>query len=269
MKELIRPDKGYLLVSLDLSQAENRVVAYSANEQNMIRAFEQGMDIHRHTASLIYSVHIDEVNPEQRQGGKTANHALNYDMTARRYAVEYQVSLSEATYIVERYHQIYPGIRNWHRQIKEELQKSFSLTNMFGRTIEFIGPTSGAGAYETFKMAYSFRPQSTVADITNRWGIVEFYKDRHSAYEPGILLNNIHDQILFEWPINLISELPRAIDSLKASMERPLQGTCKEFSIPVNINLGMNLKDCVEIESLEWEVLDRTDKERICKSAAA
>ena len=52
-------------------------------------------------------------------------------------------------------------------------------------------------------------------------------------------------------------------------MERPLQGACKEFSIPVNINLGMNLKDCTEIKSLEWEALDRTDKERICKSAAA
>ncbi|MBT7188291.1 hypothetical protein HN911_13305, partial [Candidatus Bathyarchaeota archaeon] len=159
MQSYMHADPGYIAISMDLGQAENRVVAYIANERAMIHAFEQKIDIHNQTAAMILEKDITEVTKDERGTvGKRANHGLNYDLGYRTFAIYYQIPEREAAFIVERYHQIYPGVREWHASIREELSKSRTLRNCFGRKRTFMD----RWGHELFKEAYSYIPQSTV-----------------------------------------------------------------------------------------------------------
>jgi uracil-DNA glycosylase family 4 len=235
MQRLMHADPGYILVNQDLGQAENRVVAYVSGEERMISAFASGIDIHKQTASLIYNVPIEEVTEELRDGGKRANHGLNYDLGASEFARYYQLPVDEATFVVESYHRVYPGVREWHGSIRYELsQNSRTLTNCFGRRRTFLdrwGP-------ELFKVAYSFVPQSTIADLMNRFGVLHLY-NRQDLFAPVQFLNTIHDSIRYQIPLSL--GLPTVLDIInlvKLSLETPLSWKGREFSIPVDTELG-------------------------------
>ncbi|KKK78724.1 hypothetical protein LCGC14_2840690, partial [marine sediment metagenome] len=108
MKKFMLADEGYVIYSMDLSQAENRIVAYIAPEQTMMEAFENGEDIHSKTAGLIFNKRPEDIsdvdgssplgNGEQseRFWGKTCNHALNYAMGAGQFSLEYAISMKQA-----------------------------------------------------------------------------------------------------------------------------------------------------------------------------
>ena len=204
-----------------------------------------------------------------RKGGKRANHALNYGMGYRTYADYYRVEYREARHVVDMYHSGYPGVKEWHEQIKWRLKnEGAALTNLFGRIRQFIGPVYGKGSTSTYKKGYSFIPQSSVAENTNHWGLSEFYRNQEH-YKLGKLAANIHDSILFQWPIAHIPELVSAIDAIKASMEQTLHGGVRPFYIPADIQIGLNLKDAEEISSYEWDDLSRDEKEGRCLLATA
>jgi uracil-DNA glycosylase family 4 len=237
MKRLMLADPGYILVGLDLSQAENRVVAYDAEEHRMIDAFEKGIDIHVQTAAMIYNVPMEEVTDELRANGKRANHGLNYDLGANSFAMYYQINFEDADFIVERYHQIYPGVRLWHGQIKNELGRTRTLVNLFGRKRTFMD----RWGHDMWKEAYSYIPQSTVATITN--DTFHFiYNDERFAAVP--LVNTVHDSVVIQIPIALGVEFgARTILTIKEFMERPLETHGRSFSIPVDVKVGDRLDE--------------------------
>ena len=92
--------------------------------------------------------------------GKKSNHGLNYDEGYNTFALINEIEIAEAKRIVNLYHSIYPGIRQWHEFIKRQLSTDRTLTNCFGRKIRFFDGWSDS----LFKAAYSALPQSTVAD---------------------------------------------------------------------------------------------------------
>jgi len=255
MLKLMIADPDYLMISLDLSQAENRVVAYASNEQRMIRAFEKGIDIHSQTAGLIFSKSIEEVSDEpgssklgggkfsERFWGKKANHGLNYDLGYKSFALLYQLPEREAKIIVERYHSVYPGVRMWHSSIREQLSRSKTLINCYGRHRRFMGRWGD----DLFKEAYSFNPQSTVADKLNGDGICFVYYNQ-DLFREVELLNAVHDSILFQVPLEVGSK--RIFDVIQTAMTRlesPIAWKDREFSIPTDCKIGFNAYGDVKI----------------------
>lgn len=256
VKQYYLADEGYLIYEIDLSQAENRLMAYISPELEMIKAFEAGIDIHTKTASLVLSKPIDQISDEkgscslgngtksERYWGKTSNHSFNYDLGYRSAAERFELSTREAQSLINAYHRAYPGIHKYHNWVREELsQNGRKITNLMGRTRKFLGRWQDS----LFKEAYNFIPQSTVADIINQCGLINIYynQDKFGDVE---LLNQVHDSIVFQIPINI--GMDRHVSILK-DMVKELEPTLKyrsfEFKIPAEIQVGLNLGKLTDV----------------------
>lgn len=248
-RRFILADEGMVIYQIDLSQAENRIVAYVAPEPLQIKAFEVKMDLHRQTASLIFGIPFDEVSDEegssqlgngeqsQRFWGKKANHGLNYDLGYKTFALLNELPEKESKLLVERYHQIYPGIRQYHAWIKTRLSKDRTIENPFGRKRLFLGRWGD----ELFKEAYAQFPQSTVADKINEQGLAYVYYNQQ-WFGKVYILNQIHDSIVIEIPVNAgwtyhAECLLRIVESL----ETPITWRGTTFTIPTDVIMGLNL----------------------------
>lgn len=273
MKEFFLVDEGYIGYEIDLSQAENRIVAYVAPEQKLIEAFENSIDIHARTASYIFNKNENEISHEEgsapqfgngdqseRYWGKKANHAFNYGQGPKAFSKQMLISLGEAKQIYNAYHNAYPGIRKYHNMVKQELQRDRTLTNLFDRRYTFLDRWD----YKLFNEAYAFIPQSTIADIINRWGLIPTYEN----YPDIILLNQVHDSIVFEIP----SKIPyikhaEMILEIRDRLSQPVSWNGREFSIPCDLKiLPVNLmkgREVVLEENLWTQTLAKKIEEEV------
>lgn len=275
-KRFLGADDGYVFLEFDKRQAEWVVVAYLTGDANMIAAVEGGLDVHVHTASLMFRLEKEVIEYEAklvglnsdpdiiadlrgsdtilqrfshvmprtmscRQCGKKSNHGLNYDEGPNKFALINEIDQVEAKRVVEMYHSIYPGIRVWYEQIKRQLQKDRSLINYFGRKVRFLD----AWGPDMWKAAYSMLPQSTVVDSLNK-GMVKVYADPWLCGREGCnidLLAQVHDSILLQAPIEVVQ------DSLKMSqihakvcdyLSPEIQYSGRSFKIATDLKVGRN-----------------------------
>jgi uracil-DNA glycosylase family 4 len=254
MKQMLLADEGYLMYNIDLSQAENRIVAYIAPDISMINAFEGGIDIHKQTASLIFRKPVSDISDEpgscdigggvysERFWGKKANHGLNYGLGYRTFSFLYEIDEKDAKFIVDRYHEAYPGVRQYHAWVKNSISQNRRLTNCYGRVRIFFD----RWGEELFKEAYAQIPQSSVADKINRDGLIPIYRKDWEVE----LLNQVHDSIVLQIPISIgIHRHFEILSEIKGWLEEPLQWGQFKFSIPAEIKGGYNLYDMKKIET--------------------
>ena len=247
MLKVLIPDDGYIMISQDLSQAENRIVAYTFEEYRLMEAFEKGIDVHSLTGALLAGVPLEAVTPAIRQEGKRADHGLNYDEGYQTFARTHQISFTEAKRVVDKYHQIYPGIRVGHARIRDTLSRNNNtLVNCYGRKRRFMTKWG----HELFKAAYNFIPQSTVADKINNDGIRYLY-ERQDLFPEVEFLNQIHDSLWYQIPIAAgAARIVEVVVAIKRRLELPITWGSREFSIPVDTKLGFSLD---EFTMLEWK----------------
>ncbi len=255
-------DDGYICYSLDLAQAENRIVAYVGPVPQMIEAFESGIDTHALTAAMISGETIEEVIRQDKAGitchigggkkswryfGKKSNHSQDYDQSYKSFSLELEIPERDGKYIVNRFHLGYPGIRqNYHTGIRKQLSKNRTLTNLMGRKTLFLDEWGD----KLFKVAYSCIPQGTVGDIINERGLIYTYYNQQK-FKHIELLNQVHDSLVFQIPINIgfDKHAEMLLDIIK-SLETPLILPNKNtFIIPVDIEMGFNMykEDCQNI----------------------
>jgi uracil-DNA glycosylase family 4 len=261
--ELLRyflADEGYVIYSIDISQGENRIVAYVGRIIPMIEAFENNIDVHSLTASLIFNKPINEISDEEESSdlgdgthserfwGKKANHGLNYGLGYRTFALYYEMPENEAKFIVEKYHAAYPGVRQgFHLLIQEMLKKNRMVENLFGRKRLFLNEWGDS----LFKEAYAQIPQSTIADLIDERGLNYIYYNP-DRFRPVRLMAQIHDSIVFGLPRSLPWEdHARIVLDIKASLEQPLRFHEREFVLPADVSIGLNMfkKEMKEFKS--------------------
>lgn len=274
-KKFLVADPGYFLWEIDKRQAEWIVVAYLSGDANMITVIENEDDPHTHTAHLMFGVPKDiiikdakligglmdrdeirtrrqndeHVSPyvgklpssmSARQMGKKSNHGLNYDEGYNTFALLNEVEISEAKRTIELYHKIYPGIRNWHEHVRNQLSKDRTLTNTFGRRIRFLD----AWGDTMFKSAYSAIPQSSVGDCTNI-GMRDIYASDLTSLTGGTnldILAQVHDSVLMQVPLSILADdhfitvVNRCYDMISPEMEY----NGRRFKIPTDSKIGMN-----------------------------
>ena len=274
-KKFLVADDGYVLVEVDKRQAEWVVVAYFSNDANMITAIRNGVDVHVHTASLMFNIPAEIVAYENdivghatsaeaihrlrmddeilqklytgawprsmslRQCGKKSNHGLNYDEGYRNFALLNEMDEVESKRIVNMYHDIYPGIRLAYEVVKRQLQKDRTLTNCFGRKVRFMGEWGN----DLWKSSYSMIPQSTVVDSLNS-GMVRIYHDEYITKHLNVdVLAQVHDSILMQVPIEVV----RNKEQYENLMHRVLEYTSptlsyngNDFKIATDAKCGLN-----------------------------
>ena len=182
-RKVFVPSPGMVFVKGDLSQAENRVVAW-LTQGSMKYAFQRGDDVHVLTAKMLG---VD------RQVAKVCNHASNYGMGPGQLASLLECSLPEAKVYLNRYHSVYPEIREWHERIRSQLGKDRILRTPLGRVRKFMGRWGD----ELFRAAYSFIPQSTVADLLNL-GLLELWLTLKEHVPTAVPVLQVHDEVVVE-----------------------------------------------------------------------
>lgn len=255
MKKFLVADPGFVIYNIDLVQAENRIVAYVAPDHNMIEAFELGQDIHSKTAGLIFGKPLDQVSDEkgsssigsgqysERFWGKKANHGLNYGMGFKKFAFLYEIPEADAKRICDGYHRAYPGVKAYHDWVTREISTTRRLTNCLGRTRKFLDRYSDSLLME----AYSFIPQSTIADIINQRGLLFIFENQDEFRELR-LLNQVHDSLVFQLPLwmTAVGHI-NILRSICNSLTQPIKFRNRTFTIPVEVEIGLNMKDTDEV----------------------
>ena len=264
-------DEGYIGYSFDLSQIENRLVAYVGGVHSIISAFEQGIDLHRLTASIIFNKPYDQISSEdgsssigdgkqsERYWGKKGNHAINYDVQYKTFALVNEIPEGEAKEILEKIHKSYPQIRGgYHQIIQNMLKKDRLIINLFGRRRLFLGPIIPSypnvpqyKCEDTFRQAYAHLPQSTTADKINEQGIEYIYYNQE-LFKPIELLAQIHDSVVFQIPLSVpLTEHAKMLNLIKTSLEQPVIWHGTEIKTPVDLAIGMSMckEEMIELKS--------------------
>ena len=229
-REIVIPDEGCMFISADLSQAEMRVVAWLADDNVLIDTFNSGKDVFTKVASIVFSIPEEEVTPEQRQLAKHISHACNYGMGPTTLSEISGLDYADSKEKLNLYHINFPRIRMWQMEVEARLRKIRMLETPMGRKRTFFGRWNN----ELIRDAYSYIPQSTVADVV-LMGMVEL--DRRLPKNCRIVLN-IHDEIVCQVPDKGEVFTKEIEDLMVSCMSIPVQINDKVLKIPVNTKYG-------------------------------
>lgn len=240
-KKYIIADPGMLMIEGDLARAESYPVAYLSQDRNMMNSLESGLDVHRYNASMIFGVPYEEVTDAQRSMGKKVVHASNYDMGANTFALNADIEVSEARRLLTAYHNRFPGLHKWHREIRDQISKTRMLVSLLGRPRRFLGPLTD----DTFRSAYAFGPQSVVGEVTNR-GLVKITNDpRLENFE---LLVTVHDSTIGQRPIGPAEEVLETLKAIAENLDHKFSVYGRTFNIPVDFKIGFTWGGLVEVK---------------------
>lgn len=176
-------EAGWALVALDYSQIELRVLAHLSGDENLIRVFQEGKDIHTQTASWMFGVPPEAVDPLMRRAAKTVNFGVLYGMSAHRLSQELAIPYEEAVAFIERYFQSFPKVRAWIEKTLEEGRKRGYVETLFGRRryVPDLNARVKSVREAAERMAFNMPVQGTAADLmklamvklfpaSGRWG---------------------------------------------------------------------------------------------------
>ncbi|HEX7418343.1 MAG TPA: DNA polymerase I [Thermoanaerobaculia bacterium] len=192
-------DEGNVLISADYSQVELRILAHITQDETLIETFRRGADIHRATASKIFSIPEEEVTADQRRAMKTINFGVLYGMSAFRLSNELNIPTSQAKDFIEAYFARYPKIQEYLDRTLEEARSTGKVTTLFGRVryIPEIQNRSFTVRGNAERMATNAPIQGTAADLLKMAMIA---LDQRLGTKAGAarMLLTVHDEIVIE-----------------------------------------------------------------------
>lgn len=235
---------GNLIVSVDYSQVELRIVAHMAKDEAMIAAFNAGQDIHAATAAAIFNVTLDQVTKDQRRHAKAINFGLIYGMSAFGLTRSSDLTLAEAEDFVSTYFKRFPAIKKYLDQVRHQAARLGYVETLFGRRRYF--PTlkinaQRAGLSREEREAINAPIQGTAADII-KIAMTRLPAAIHKAGLAAQLLLQVHDELVLECPKQELKETARLVRSV-------MENACK-LSVPLGTEAryGVNWGEMQVIE---------------------
>ena len=193
------PNDGNVLISSDYSQIELRLIAHIANEENLIKAFHEKIDIHAATASEVFNVNINEMTPEIRRNAKAINFGIIYGISAFGLAKQLNISRTEASEFIKAYFNKYPSIKDYMDETKKFASENGFVKTLMGRKclVEDINSKNAATRSFMERAAINAPIQGSAADIIKRAMIVLSKNNKLIELETKMLLQ-VHDELIFE-----------------------------------------------------------------------
>jgi DNA polymerase I len=196
IREAFVAPAGKVLVSLDYSQIELRILAHMADLPALKAAFKQGIDIHAMTASEMFNVPLDQMTSDIRRRAKAINFGVIYGISGFGLARNLRIPRAEAQGFIDRYFERFPGIKEYMTDTVKFAQEKGYVQTLFGRKIHTPeinakGPSAGFAK----RAAINAPIQGTAADVIRR-AMVRM--DPAIAHLPAKMLLQVHDELLFE-----------------------------------------------------------------------
>jgi len=226
-------EPGWKMVAADYSQIELRIMAHLSGDEGLLRAFEQGLDIHAATAAEVFGFGSPEaVEPEARRRAKAINFGLIYGMSAFGLARQLGIGRDEAQRYIDLYFSRYPGVRDYMERTRERAREQGYVETLFGRRLHLpeIDSRNGQRRAAAERTAINAPMQGSAADIIKRAMIAI---DRWlEAERPAVrMVMQVHDELVFEVRED---QLETATARIAARMEQAAQ-----LKVPLVVDVGV------------------------------
>jgi DNA polymerase-1 len=232
IREAFIPPQGAHIVSADYSQIELRIMAHISRDESLLRAFAEGRDIHRATASEVFAIPADELSAEQRRYAKAINFGLIYGMSAFGLSRQLDIERSAAQQYMDRYFARYPGVAAYMQRTRESARRDGYVQTVFGRRLWLQEIRSGSPARRQAaeRAAINAPMQGTAADLIKMAMIrVQDWLVRERLRAK--LIMQVHDELVLEVPDD---ELARVRDELPELMTG-----VAELAVPLLVEVGV------------------------------
>ncbi|MDJ0778684.1 MAG: DNA polymerase I [Gammaproteobacteria bacterium] len=215
IREAFIAPPGYRILALDYSQIELRIMAHLSADDNLLRAFDQGLDVHRATAAEVFGSGLDTVTDDQRRAAKAINFGLIYGMSAFGLGRQLNIGRNEAQQYVDTYFERYPGVRRYMEETKQRARDQGFVETVFGRRLHLpdIHARNANVRQYAERTAINAPMQGTAADIIKRAMIrVQGWLDGN---RPDCrMIMQVHDELVFEVAEGEVEECQDGIAAL-------------------------------------------------------
>ena len=232
IREAFVAEKGNVLVSADYSQIELRILAHIADIDALKDAFKEGLDIHAMTASEMFGVPIEGMDPMVRRQAKAINFGIIYGISGFGLARQLGIPQSEASEYIKTYFKRFPGIRAYMDETKAFAKEHGYVTTAYGRKINLSGIKS-KGPQRSFaeRQAINAPIQGSAADIIKR-AMIRMPDVLAKAGLSARMLLQVHDELVFECPE---AEADKLIETVKTTMQGAA-GPSLQLSVPLVVD---------------------------------
>ena len=219
-KSFIAQKKGWQIFSADYSQIELRIMAHLSEDQELCDAFNNNIDIHSRTASLIYNVPIEDLIPEMRRTAKVVNFGIMYGAGAFRISQELGISRMASQDIIDEYFKKYSGVKLYIEKILDKARKDNFVETIFGRR----RPVWDANSENALKrkaaerVAINMPIQGSAAELI-KIAMINIQKEIKKEELKSKMILQIHDELLFEFPKEEEAKIiPLVVNSMENAM---------------------------------------------------
>lgn len=240
IRSAFRPENpNWCFLGADYSQIELRLLAHLSEDPLLLKAFEQGEDVHRSTAAAVFGVKPEEVTPILRHQAKAVNFGIIYGQQAWGLSQELGMSQKEAQAFIEKYFKAYAGVKNYVDRMKEEAKRCGCAKTLFGRErllpeINSQNPNIRAGAE---RLAINTPLQGSNADLI-KMAMCQIDSALKKGGYRGAMILQIHDELLFELP-------KEEIEPVAALVKKLMEGVVTlKVPLVVDIAVGKNWAEC-------------------------
>jgi DNA polymerase-1 len=235
-KAFIARDENYTLLAADYSQIELRIIAALSGEENMIKAFQNGEDIHRSTAAKVFNVALEEVTKEQRSHAKTVNFGIIYGVSAFGLSNQTNLSRSESAALIDAYYKTYPRLKAYIQEQIDFARENGYVETVLGRRryLKDINSANAVVRGGAERNAVNAPIQGSAADII-KIAMINIHKKLKEKNSDGSgwkskMLLQVHDELVFDVHN---SELETIKPLIQQEMENAFQ-----LTVPLVVELG-------------------------------
>jgi DNA polymerase I len=232
VREAFIAPPGHFIASADYSQIELRIMAHLSGDEALLRAFREGMDVHRATASEVFAVSPDQVSSEQRRYAKVINFGLIYGMSAFGLARNLGIDGAAAKNYIQRYFERYPGVKQYMDETRVSAKSKGYVETVFGRRLYLpeINSPNGPRRGGAERAAINAPMQGTAADLI-KLAMVKVQEVLDAQGRRTMMIMQVHDELVFEVPED-------EVDWVRTEIPRLMAGVA-ELRVPLLAEIGI------------------------------
>ncbi|KPX88250.1 DNA polymerase I [Pseudomonas meliae] len=224
--------KGYKLLAADYSQIELRIMAHLAQDEGLLHAFRNDLDVHRATAAEVFGVELENVTTDMRRSAKAINFGLIYGMSAFGLAKQIGVDRKQSQAYVDRYFARYPGVLDYMERTRAQAAEQGFVETIFGRRLYLpdINAKNQSLRKGAERMAINAPMQGTAADIIKKAMVPVNGWLEESGLDARVILQ-VHDELVLEVREDLVDQISEQI--------RPHMSGAAELAVPLLVEVGV------------------------------
>ncbi len=222
---------GYKIVAADYSQIELRIMAHLSGDERLLRAFSEGIDVHRATAAEVFGTVPEAVTKEQRRSAKAINFGLIYGMSAFGLARQLNIPRGEARAYIDLYFARYPGVKKYMAETRQRAHEQGYVETVYGRRLYLpdINSRNTQRRQYAERTAINAPMQGTAADIIKR-AMIGVNHWLQAQTRPAKMIMQVHDELVFEIAETYLEETIPAIQTR-------MNGAA-ELNVPLLVDIG-------------------------------